>query len=95
MKMKMLGDKVLALPIEEENVSEGGIIIPDTVEKPPRKAKIVSVGPGRVDENGILHPIGVKEGEVVLFTPHAPTQIKVDGTIYLVLRGYDLLGVVS
>lgn len=94
MKMKMLGDKVLAKPIDNPKTSKGGIIIPDTIaDKAPRKAKVVSVGPGHVDDNGIVHHPGVKEGEIVLFPSHAPSQIKIDGQVYLVLRGADLLGV--
>lgn len=89
-----LGDNVIVEPIAEESTTASGIVIPDTVSKEkPMKGKVVGVGPGKLDNNGKLVPIGVKEGDVVVFTKYAPTEIKVEGKELYIISGDSLLAI--
>jgi chaperonin GroES len=95
MKMRMLSNRVLAEAVTPLKVTEGGIIIPETAHDDraqPAEGIVVSVGPGSVDDHGVQHPINLKKGDHILFSPHSPVQIKIDGTVYLVLQEHDILG---
>ncbi|MEX1064174.1 MAG: co-chaperone GroES [Candidatus Paceibacterota bacterium] len=95
MKIKPLGDRVLIEPLREEK-KRGGIILPDTVEKErPEQGRIVSVGPGRVDDDGKKVPMNVKKGDKVLFTKYGPNEIKVDEKEYLIAKEEDILAVIE
>ena len=86
-----IGDNVIVEPLEETTTS-AGIIIPDTVSKEkPRKGKVVAVGEGKRDDNGVVHPIAVEIGDTVVFTQYAPTEIKIDGQEYYILGSHSLL----
>jgi len=91
----MLSNRVLARAIDPLRITEGGIIIPDTAHddrSQPAEGEVVSVGPGAPDDNGVRRPINLKPGDRILFSPHSPVQIKIDGDIYLVLQDHDILG---
>ncbi len=95
MKIKPLHDRVIVKRLEEEEKTKGGIIIPDTAKETPMEGKIMAVGPGRKDENGKITPLDVKEGDHVLFSKYAGTEIKIEGEEYLIMREEDILGIVE
>ena len=81
-------------PLEQEEVTAGGIVLPETAKEKPQKGKVLSVGPGDRDEDGKRIPMDVTEGDTVLFAKYAGTEIKVDGKKLLILRESDLLAIV-
>ena len=94
MKLRPLGDRVIITPNAKEEVSKGGIILPDTVDKErPEQGTVVAVGPGKPREDGTLAPMSVKVGETVMFKKYAPDEFKIDGATYLVLSESDLIAV--
>ncbi len=92
--LKPLGNRVVIEPIEQEEITAGGIVLPETAKEKPQKGKVLSVGPGDRDEDGKRIPMDVKEGDTVLFAKYAGTEIKVDGKKLLILRESDLLAIV-
>jgi chaperonin GroES len=94
MSLKPLGNRVVVEPIEQEDVTPSGIVLPETAKEKPQKGKVVSVGPGDRDEDGKRIPMDVSEGDVVLFAKYSGTEIKVDGKKVLILRESDLLAIV-
>ncbi len=95
MKIKPLGDRILVRRLEAEEKTKGGIIIPDTAKEKPREGKIVSVGDGRVDEDGKRRPLNVKAGDRVLFNSYAGTDVKIEGDEYLIMKEEDVLGIIE
>lgn len=95
MALKPLSDRVLVEPIEVEEKTASGILIPDTAKERPQQGKVVAVGPGRVAEDGKQLPVSVKEGQTVLFAQYAGTEVKVDGTKYLIMSENDILAIVE
>ena len=95
MKFRPLHDRVLVERIEQENKTAGGIIIPDTAKEKPMQGKIKAVGSGNRDETGKLVPLDVKAGDSVLFGKYSGTEVKIDGTEYLIMRESDILGVMN
>jgi len=94
MSVRPLGDRVLVLPIEQDEVKKGGIIIPDTAKEKPQEGKIVATGPGK-HEDGKLVPMNVKKGDRVLYSKYGGTEIKIDGKDHLIMREDDILGIVD
>ena len=94
MTLKPLGNRVVIEPIEQEDITSGGIVLPETAKEKPQKATILSVGPGERDEDGKYIPMDVKEGDTVLFAKYAGTEIKVDGDKLLILKESDILAIV-
>ena len=90
-KLKPLGDRVLVKPMVEEEVTKGGIIVPDTVKEKPQRGEIIAVGPGRLDEEGKHIAMEVKKGDKVLYARYAGTEVKIDDDEYLILRESDIL----
>ncbi len=95
MKIRPLADKVLLERIEAENKTAGGIVLPDTAKEKPQRGKIVSVGEGKILENGKRKEIQVKKGDMVLFTSYAGTEIKIDGKEYLIMDESDIMAVIE
>ncbi len=91
--IKPLGNRVVVEPIEQEDVTAGGIVLPETAKEKPQKGKILAVGPGERDENGKRIPMDVSEGDTVLFAKYAGTEIKLDGKKLLILRESDILAI--
>ena len=91
--IKPLGDRVLVEPLEEEEVQEGGIIIPDTAKEKPQRAKVVALGTGKKDDEGKKIPFDVKVGDTVLTSKYGGTEIKYEGKEYKVLNASDILAV--
>jgi chaperonin GroES len=95
MKVKPRHDKILVKRIEPEEKVKGGIIIPDTAKEKPLEGKVVSVGTGRLDENGKRIPLEVKVGDRVLIGKYAGTEVKIDDVEHVIVREEDILGVIS
>ncbi len=95
MKIKPLQDRVIVKRLEEDEMSKGGIIIPDSAKESPAEGEIMAAGPGKKDENGKVAPLEVKKGDKVVFSKYAGTEIKVDGVEYLIMREEDILGIVT
>ena len=93
--IRPLGDRVFVEPVDEAVEQKGGIYLPDTAREKPLKAKVISVGPGRRDENGKLIPMEVKKGEIVLTSKYGGTEIKIDDKTYKILSSSDILAVVE
>lgn len=98
MNIRPLSDRVVLEPLSEtkEGKTKSGLYLPETASKErPEKAKVVAVGPGKIDDSGKHIPIGVKKGEIVLFTKYGPQEVKVDGKEYLIAREDDIVAVVE
>jgi chaperonin GroES len=93
--IKPLNDRILVLRVQEEEKTAGGIIIPDTAKEKPQEGKVVSVGPGKIDESGKRLRLDVKEGDRILFSKYAGTEIKIDGVEHLFMREDDILGILE
>jgi chaperonin GroES len=95
LNLRPLGDRVVIEPAEGEEVTTGGILLPETAKEKPQQGTIVAIGAGRRDDDGKLIPMDVKLGEKVLYAKYAGTEIKVDGKKVLILKESDILAVVS
>ena len=95
MNLKPLGSRVVIEPLEQEEITAGGIVLPETAKEKPQKGKVLSVGPGDRDDEGKRVPMDVKAGDTVLFAKYAGTEIKVDGKKLLILRESDLLAIID
>ena len=95
MKLRPLQDRILVQRVKEEEKTKGGIIIPDTAKEKPAEGKIVSVGKGKVDENGKRIAPEVKKGDRILFGKYSGTEVKVEGEEYLIMREEDVLGIIE
>jgi len=95
LNMKPLGNRVVVEPIEEEEMTAGGIVLPETAKEKPQKGTILAVGPGDRDENGKRIEMDVKKGNTVLFAKYSGTDIKVDGKKLLIMRESDILAIVE
>lgn len=93
MKLRPLHDRVIVERLEEEKKSAGGIIIPDQAAEKPMKGKVIAVGPGKRSDDGKLQPLDVKAGDTILFGKYSGSEVKVDGTEYVVMREDDIMGV--
>ena len=93
MKIRPLQDRILVHRIEEEEMSAGGIIIPDSAKEKPSEGKVIAVGNGKVKEDGTLQLLDVKKGDRILFSKYAGTEINVDGEEHIIIREDDVLGV--
>ena len=89
--LKPLGNRVVVEPIEQEEVTAGGIVLPETAKEKPQKGNVLSVGPGERDDKGKYIPMDVEVGDVVLFAKYSGTEIKVDNKKILILRDSDIL----
>ena len=95
MKIRPLHDRVIIKRMEEERVSAGGIVIPDSATEKPVRGQVIAAGNGKILENGSVRPIAVKAGDKVLFGKYSGTEVKVDGEELLVMREEDIMGVIE
>jgi len=95
LKLKPLGARVIIEPIEQEVMTAGGIILPETAKEKPQEGNVLAVGPGDRDEKGVRVPMDVKVGDKVLFAKYSGTEVKLDGRKLLIMRESDLLAVVE
>jgi chaperonin GroES len=95
LKLKPLGGRVIVEPIEQEEMTAGGIILPETAKEKPQEGKILAAGPGDRDEDGERIAMEVKVGDKVLYAKYSGTEVKVDGKKLLILRESDILAIVE
>jgi len=95
MKIRPLHDRVVVRRLEEERTTAGGIVIPDSATEKPMRGEIISVGAGKVLDNGDVRALAVKVGDVVLFGKYSGTEVKVDGKELVVMREDDIMGVIE
>jgi chaperonin GroES len=93
--IKPLEDRILVQPLEAEQTTASGLVIPDTAKEKPQEGKVLATGPGRIDDNGNRVPLDVAEGDVVIFSKYGGTEVKYDGQEYLLLNARDILAVVT
>ena len=93
-KITPLGDRVLVRHVDDDEQVKGGIIIPDSAKEKPQEGEVIAVGPGKRLDNGSLQEMGVKQGDKILFSKYGGTDVKIDGTDYLIMREDDILGVI-
>jgi len=91
MKVRPLGDRVLVKRIEAEEMTKGGIVLPDTAKEKPKEGEIVAVGEGKMLDNGKRATPQVNVGDRILFTSYAGTEVKIEGEDYLIMREEDIL----
>ncbi len=95
LKLKPLADRLVVKPLEEEEVTPSGIVLPETAKEKPQKGEVMAVGPGARDDDGKRLPMDVSVGDKVLFAKYAGTEIKVDGDKLLILRESDVLALIE
>ncbi len=94
-KLTPLHDRIVVRRIEEAETTRGGIIIPDTAKDKPQEGEVVAVGKGKVNEDGKVFPLAVKEGDRILFGKYSGTEIKIDGEELLIMREDEVLGLLE
>jgi len=95
LKIRPLGDRVVVEQTEVEGKTKGGIILPDSAKEKPQEGEVVAVGKGKVDENGKLIPMEVKEGNKILYGKYSGTEITIDEKEYMILKEEDILAIVE
>ena len=95
MHFRPLHDRVLIRRVEQDEKTAGGIIIPDTAKETPQEGEVVSVGAGVRGDDGKIHALDVKAGDRILFGKWSGTEVKIDGTEYLIMKESDVMGIVE
>jgi len=90
-KLQPLADRVVVKPIEKEEMTKGGIVLPDTAKEKPQEGKVIAVGPGRLSEDGKRMAIDLKVGDIVIYAKYGGTEIKIDDEELVILRESDIL----
>jgi chaperonin GroES len=93
--IKPLEDRILVKPLEAEQTTKSGLVIPDTAKEKPQEGEVLALGPGRVDDNGNRVPLDISVGDKVIYSKYGGTEVKYDGEDYLILSARDVLAVVS
>ena len=94
-KLTPLHDRILVRRVDENETVRGGIIIPDTAKEKPQEGEVISVGKGKINEEGKVRPLDVKAGDRILFGKYAGTEIKIDNEEFLIIREEEVLGILS
>jgi chaperonin GroES len=95
MKLRPLQDRILVKRVEQESMTKGGIIIPDSAKEKPAEGKVVAVGNGKMGEDGKRITPDIKAGDRILFGKYAGTEVKIDGEEHLIMREDDVLGIIE
>ena len=95
MKLRPLKDRILVQRMEEATTTKGGIIIPDTAKEKPAEGKVVSVGNGKIGDDGKRIPLEIKKGDRILFGKYSGTEVKIEGEEYLIMSEDDILGIIE
>ena len=93
--IKPLEDRIVVRPLEAEQVTASGLVIPDTAKEKPQEAEVIAVGPGRFNDDGDRIPVDVKVGDKVIFSKYGGTELKYGGQEYLVLSARDVLAIIE
>ena len=94
-KFSPLHDRILVRRVEEATTTRGGIIIPDSAKDKPQEGEVVSVGTGRINDEGKTFALAVKEGDRILFGKYSGTEIKIDGEEFIIMKEDEVLGILS
>jgi len=94
-KLQPLGDKIIVKPLEEKEVTKGGIVLPQTSKEKPEKGEVIAVGPGKLLENGKRAGLSVKVGDKVVFKKYGPDEIKIEDKEYLIISEEDVLAILK
>jgi len=94
-KLRPLQDRILVKRLEEKEAKKGSIIIPDSAKEKPQEAEVISVGPGKVTDDGRLQPMSVKVGDTILFGKYSGSEVKLGDEEYLIMREEDVLGILQ
>jgi chaperonin GroES len=95
MKLKPLGDRLIVKPVEEEETTASGLVLPETAKEKPQKGTVVAAGDGAIAEDGTRRPLDVSEGDEILYSKYGGTEITVEGEELLVMRESDVLAKVQ
>ncbi len=95
MNVRPIGDRIIVQRVEADQKTKGGIVLPDTAKEKPKEGKVVAVGPGKVLDNGETSSMSLNEGDKVIFTSYAGTEVKLDGEDYLIMKEDDILAVLE
>jgi chaperonin GroES len=95
MNFKPLYDRIAVAPIQQDEVTTGGIIIPDTVKEKPMRGEVLAIGPGKRDEDGKLIPLSVKIGDKIVYGKYGGTEIKIEGTDIVIMKESDVFGIIE
>lgn len=95
MKIRPLSDKVLVRRLEADNKTAGGIVLPDSAKEKPQRGKIVSVGQGKVLDDGTVRKMQIKKGDTVLFTSYAGTEVKIGDKEHLIMSESDIMAIIE
>ena len=95
MKIRPLADRVIVQRLEAESVTAGGIVLPDSAQEKPQRGKVVSVGKGKILDDGTVGTMQVKKGDSVLFSSYAGSEVKLDGKEYLIMNESDIMAIVG
>ena len=95
MNLKPLGDRVVVEHVEQQEKSAGGVFLPDTAKEKPQEGRVLAVGPGRVLDNGNTVPPSVKVGDRIIYSKYSGSEIKLEGTEYLIISEKDILAIVT
>jgi chaperonin GroES len=93
LSLKPLADRLVVKPIEREEMTKGGIFLPDTAKEKPQEGEVLAVGPGRLNDKGTLIPMDVKVGDIVIYSKWGGTELKSEGEEYMILKESDVLAV--
>lgn len=95
LKLRPLADRVLIKPVEREEMTKSGIVLPDTAKEKPQEGEVIAVGKGKSNDEGKVFPLDVKAGDHVLFGKYSGTEIKIDGEDFLIMREEEILGILN
>jgi len=95
LSIRPLRDRVVVRPLEQDEMTRGGVILPDTAKEKPGRGKVLAVGSGRLTDEGKVVPLDVKEGDVVMYGKYSGTEIKIEGEEFLILQEKDILAIVT
>jgi chaperonin GroES len=95
MKIRPLADRVIVKRLEAESVTAGGIVLPDSAKEKPQRGKVISVGTGRILDDGSCSEMQVKKGDSVLFASYAGSEVKIDGAEYLIMNESDIMAIIE
>ncbi len=90
-KLEPLADRMVVKPIAREEITKGGIVLPDTAKEKPQEGEVLAVGPGRVSDDGTRIPMDIKQGDIVLYSKYGGTEVKVNDEELIILRESDVL----
>ena len=95
MNVRPIGDRIIVRRVEADQKTKGGIVLPDTAKEKPKEGKVVAVGPGKTLDNGETSSMSLNEGDKVIFSSYAGTEVKIDGEEYLIMKEDDILAVLE